>query len=82
VAHLKKGATAAELVGISSGILRVRKLPNRTILNDWHSADYPFEEAMKKLFSIGEQRGMTNAARDALNALMKSGKEPGQAQLF
>jgi len=78
----KKGRTSAYLVRVKSGMLKLTKLPARELVEDWSDADYPFERAVARLLELGKQHGITDAARLALEKLVKTGREPTQHRLF
>jgi len=78
----KKGRTSAHLVRVKSGTLKLSKLTARELVEEWSDADYPFERAVSKLLDLGKQHGITDAARLALEHLVKAGREPTQYQLF
>ena len=78
----KKGRTSAYLVRVKSGMLKLTKLPARELVEDWSDADYPFERAVARLLELGKQHGITDAARLALEKLVRTGREPMQHRLF
>lgn len=78
----KCGRSNAYLVRVQSGTLKLTKHTAKDIVSDWFDADYPFELAVARLLDLGRQHGITDAARKALEALRKSGREPRQRQLF
>jgi hypothetical protein len=78
----KKGRTCAQLVRVKSGMLKLSKLSAKELVEEWSDADYPFERAVSKLLDLGKQHGITDAARQALEKLVKTGREPTQYQLF
>jgi hypothetical protein len=78
----KKGRTSAHLVRVKSGVLKLSKLTARELVEEWSDADYPFERAVTRLLDLGKQHGITDAARIALEQLVKTGREPTQYQLF
>jgi hypothetical protein len=78
----KKGRTSAHLVRVKSGVLKLSKLTARELVEEWSDAEYPFERAVAKLLDLGKQHGITDAARLALENLVKTGREPTQYQLF
>ena len=78
----KKGRTSAQLVRVKSGTLKLSKLTARELVEEWSDADYPLERAVAKLLDLGQQHGITDAARLALEQLAKTGREPTQYQLF
>jgi len=78
----KKSRTSAHLVRVKSGVLKLSKLTAKELVEEWMDADYPFERAVTKLLDLGEQHGITDAARLALEELVKTGREPTQYQLF
>jgi len=63
-------------------MLKLTKLPARELVEDWSDADYPFERAVARLLELGKQHGITDAARLALEKLVKTGREPTQHRLF
>jgi len=78
----KKGRACAYLVHVKSGILRLTRHATRDIATDWLEADYQYERALDKLIEMGRRKGITDAARAALDSLRKAGKEPVQQVLF
>jgi hypothetical protein len=78
----KKGRACAYLVHVKSGMLKLTRHATRDIATNWLDADYQFERALDKLIEMGRRRGITDAARDALDRLLKNGKEPIQQALF
>ena len=78
----KKGRSHAHLVRVKSGELKLTKLTARELVEEWSDADYPFEHAVAKLLELGRQHGITDAARVALEELVRSGREPTQQRLF
>jgi hypothetical protein len=78
----KKGRTCAHLVQVKSGMLKLAKYPAGKLIEQWSDADYPFDRAVAKLLELGKQHGITDAARDALEELVKAGREPKQHKLF
>jgi hypothetical protein len=52
------------------------------LVEEWTDADYPFERAVAKLLELGKQHGITDAARLALEKLVRTGREPTQHRLF
>jgi len=78
----KKGRTSAYLVRVKSGMLKLSKLTARELVEEWSDADYPFERAVTKLLELGKQHGITDAARLALEKLVRTGREPTQHRLF
>lgn len=78
----KCGRSSAHLVHVKSGTLKMTKHTAKNIVSDWCEADYPFDLAVAKLLELGRQRGITEAARKALETLLKNGREPKQHQLF
>ena len=78
----KKGRTCAYLVHVQSGILKLTKHATRDLAADWLEADYQYERALGKLIEMGRRKGITDAARVALDKLLKNGKEPRQRMLF
>lgn len=78
----KKGRTCAHLVRVKSGVLKLTKLSARELVEEWSDADYPFDRAVVRLLDLGKQHGITDAARNALEELTKSGREPVQHSLF
>jgi hypothetical protein len=63
-------------------MLKLTRHATRDIATNWLDADYQFERALDKLIEMGRRRGITDAARDALDRLLKNGKEPIQQALF
>lgn len=78
----KKGSTCAYLVQVKSGILKLTKHAIGDIATNWLESDYQYERALGKLIEMGHRKGITDAARAALDGLRKSGKEPIQRTLF
>lgn len=78
----KKGRAFAYLVQVKSGILKLTKHATKDIAADWLEADYQYERALDKLIEMGRRKGITDAARAALEKLLKNGKEPVQRILF
>lgn len=78
----KKGKTCAYLVQVKSGTLKLAKYTARELVDEWSDADYPFERAVARLLELGGQHGITDAARNALDELVKAGREPKQHKLF
>lgn len=78
----KKGRDSAHLVRLKSGVLRLTRLTARELVEEWSDADYPFDRALAKLLELGKQHGITEGARNALETLAKSGREPMQQKLF
>ena len=78
----KKGRSCAYLVQVKSGILKLTKYATKDIAADWLEADYQYERALGKLIEMGRRKGITDAARNALEKLLKNGKEPRQQMLF
>lgn len=78
----KKGKTCAYLVHVKSGILKLTKHATRDIATNWLESDYQYERALDKLIEMGQRKGITDAARVALDRLLKNGKEPIQQMLF
>ena len=78
----KKGRASAHLVRVKSGVLKLSKLTARELVEEWTDADYPFERAVSNLLDLGKQHGITDAARLALEQLVRTGREPTQYQLF
>jgi hypothetical protein len=78
----KKGRTSAHLVRVKSGVLKLSRLTAKELVEEWSDADYPFERAVSKLLDLGKQHGITDAARLALEQLVRTGREPTQFQLF
>ena len=79
---VKRGRTSAQLVRVKSGILKLSKLTAKELVEEWSDADYPFERAVSRLLDLGKQHGITDAARIALEKLVRTGREPLQYQLF
>ncbi|MGA8863547.1 MAG: hypothetical protein WBM09_01195 [Gallionella sp.] len=78
----KKGKTGAHLVHVRSGMLKLTRHTTGEIVEAWTEADYPFDRALAKLLELGRQHGITDAARDALEELVRAGREPRQHKLF
>ncbi len=78
----KKGKTGAHLVHVRSGMLKMTRHTAGEIVEAWTEADYPFDRAVARLLELGRQHGITDAARDALEELVRAGREPRQHQLF
>lgn len=78
----KKGRTCAYLVHVKSGTLKLTKHATRDIATNWLESDYQYERALDKLIEMGHRKGITDAARVALDRLLKNGKEPVQRILF
>ena len=78
----KKGKACAYLVHVKSGILKLTKHATRDIATSWLESDYQYERALGKLIEMGQRKGITDAARAALDRLLKNGKEPIQRTLF
>lgn len=78
----KKGKSSAHLVHVRSGVLKLTRHSAREIVETWSEADYPFDRALAKLLELGRQHGITDAARNALEDLVRAGQEPHQHKLF
>lgn len=78
----KKGKSSAHLVQLKSGVLKLVRYTASELVEHWSDADYPFDRAVTKLIEMGKQHGITDGARDALDKLMKTGREPEQHKLF
>ena len=78
----KKGKTGAHLVHVKSGMLKMTRHTAGQIVEAWTEADYPFDRAVAKLLELGRQHGITDAARNALEELVRGGREPRQHKLF
>ena len=78
----KKGKTYAHLVQVKSGLLKLTRYTAGELIEEWSDADYPFDRALAKLLELGKQHGITDAARAALEKLVRAGKEPKQHKLF
>ncbi|OGS92608.1 MAG: hypothetical protein A2Z95_07190 [Gallionellales bacterium GWA2_60_18] len=78
----KKGRACAYLVQVKSGILKLTKYATRDLAINWLESDYQYERALDKLIEMGRRKGITDAARAALDRLLKEGKEPIQRALF
>ncbi len=78
----KKGRTCAHLVQVKSGVLKLARYTAGELIEQWSDADYPFDRAVAKLLELGKQHGITDAARDALEELVKAGRDPKQHKLF
>ena len=72
----------AIVVHVKSGILKLTKHATKDIAADWLEADYQYERALDKLIEMGRRKGITDAARTALDRLLKNGREPTQRMLF
>ncbi|MEQ1533547.1 MAG: hypothetical protein HOO97_03165 [Sideroxydans sp.] len=79
---VKRGRTSAHLLRVKSGQLKLTKHSAKELVEEWVDADYAFEPALAKLMELGKQHGITEAARLALEALRKAGREPVQNNLF
>jgi len=79
---VKKGKTSAHLVHVRSGILKMTRHTAGEIIESWSDADYPFDLAVARLIELGKQHGITDAARNALEELVRAGREPRQHELF
>ena len=78
----KRGKTYAHLVQVKSGLLKLTRYTASELIEEWSDADYPFDRALAKLLELGKQHGITDAARAALEKLVRAGKEPKQHKLF
>lgn len=78
----KRGKTSAHLVQVKSGVLKMTRHTAADIIAEWSEADYPFDRAVAKLLELGRQHGITDAARNALEELVRAGREPKQQKLF
>ena len=78
----KKGKNSAHLVHVRSGVLKMTRHSAGEIVESWSEADYPFDRAVAKLLELGRQHGITDAARNALEELVRAGREPQQQELF
>jgi hypothetical protein len=78
----KRGKSNVHLVQVKSGVLKLAKYTASELIEQWLDADYPFDRAVAKLLELGKQHGITDGARDALEKLMKTGREPQQHKLF
>jgi len=78
----KRGKHSAHLVQVKSGKLRLAKYTAGELVDHWSDADYPFDRAIARLIELGKQHGITETAREALEALLKAGREPRQHKLF
>ena len=78
----KKGRTCAHLVQVKSGVLKLAKYTAGELAEQWSDADYPFDRAVARLLELGEQHGITDAAKSALEELVRAGREPKQHKLF
>lgn len=78
----KKGKACAYLVQVKSGILKLTRHATGEIATNWLESDYQYERALDKLIEMGRRKGITDAARAALDRLLKNGKEPVQRVLF
>lgn len=79
---VKKGRTCAYLVQVKSGMLKSTKFSAKEVVENWMDAEYPFDEAMAKLTEMGRKNGITDAARAAMEDLLKVDQEPAQVKLF
>lgn len=79
---VKRGRTSAQLLRVKSGTLKLTTHSAKELVEEWVDADYPFEPALAKLMELGKQHGITEGARQALQALHKAGREPVQNSLF
>lgn len=78
----KKGKNGAHLVHVRSGVLKMTRHTAGEIIEKWSDADYPFDRAVARLLELGKQHGITDAARNALEELVRAGREPRQHELF
>lgn len=78
----KRGKASAHLVHVKSGVLKLTRHTAGEIIAEWSDADYPFDRAVARLLELGKQHGITDAARDALEELVRAGREPRQNKLF
>ncbi|HEY0666425.1 MAG TPA: hypothetical protein VGD24_10195 [Gallionella sp.] len=78
----KKGRTCAHLVQVKSGVLKLARYTAAELVEHWSDADYPFDRAVARLLELGRQHGITDPARDALDELVRVGREPQQHRLF
>jgi hypothetical protein len=78
----RRGAECAHLLRVKSGKLRLVRVPARELVENWSDCDYPLAQALRRLLEHGRQHGMTDTAQRALEALLKSGRDPVQAPLF
>jgi hypothetical protein len=78
----KRGKTCAHLVHVKSGMLKLTRHTAAEIIAEWSDADYPFDRAVEKLLELGKQHGITDGARNALEELVRAGREPKQHKLF
>lgn len=78
----KKGKTCAHLVQVKSGVLKLSKYTARELVDEWSDADYPSDLALANLLELGKLHGITDAARNALEELVRAGREPKQHKLF
>lgn len=78
----KKGRVNAHLVRVKSGMLKLTRISARELVEEWSDADYPFDRAVHKLLDLGKQHGITDVARQALEKLARTGREPMQYRLF
>lgn len=79
---VKKGRTRAYLVLVKSGTLKLSKFSAKHIVDNWMDAEYPFDQAVAKLTEMGRKNGITEAAKVAMEDLLRGGKEPSQVKLF
>ena len=78
----KRGRSCAHLVQVKSGVLKMAKFSIGEIAGNWREADYPFDMAIGRIIEMGRRNGITDAARSALEALLRNGREPVQRTLF
>jgi len=78
----KKGRGCAHLVQVKSGVLKLVKYSASELVEHWSDADYPFDRAVAKLLELGKEHGITDTARNALEELVRAGREPRQHKLF
>lgn len=74
----KVGRKYAHIVCAHAGSLSLTKLTAPQIVDGWIEADYPFAKAVDALLEMGVKRGITDAARIALETLRENGRDPVQ----
>ena len=78
----KRGKTCAHLVHVKSGVLKLTRHTAGEIIAEWSEVDYPFDRAVASLLESGKRHGITDTARNALEELIRTGREPKQHKLF
>ncbi len=78
----KKGRACAHLVQMKSGVLKVAKYTAGELIEEWSEAECSLDRALAKLLELGKQHGITDAARNVLGELSRTGREPMQHNLF